>query len=176
MFYIRDDFVTNHKTAYVDYEWIEKLSLCVLLLDLHHDPVQAACTILMKMSASNTMTWSQPRAAAWPKSLQKCLTHRWFTPTRSMIFLKIVFLMLSWIKIGPDCFLKLLLLGTSSSMIHQCMLLHVYLTCIFNQNLITCLWNDFPFFCYNTNPSYSSALPPAAWLHFGIKFPLCPIH
>ncbi len=111
IFYIRDDFVTNHKTAYVDYEWIEKFSLCVLL-DLHHDPVQAACTILMKMSASNTMTWSQPRAAAWPKSLQKCLTHRWFTPTRSIIFLKIVFLMLSWIKIGPDCFLKLLLLWT----------------------------------------------------------------
>lgn len=43
---------------------------------LHPGPVQAVCTIQMKMSAQNTTIWFLQRAAAWPKNHLKSLIHR----------------------------------------------------------------------------------------------------
>ncbi len=44
---------------------------------LHPDPVLEVCTTRMRMSAQSTTTWSQQRAAVWPRNPLRFLTHRY---------------------------------------------------------------------------------------------------
>ena len=43
---------------------------------LHRDPVLEACTTQMRTSALSTMTWSQRRAAVWPRNPLRYPTRR----------------------------------------------------------------------------------------------------